>query len=242
MKVKLGNVSVQSNHLAQPEHLEQEAEGDHLLRQVVRHQDQLQTDSDFIRHHSQDQATLGTRLDPAQLVDQLTDQEADQADLQPQYQTHDQTQNPQVFNIQNISEVVDEKHYLSMEEQKKDQMNVQAVTGFQLLDVLEDDDEDEDKEEGDAQEIGEEKEEAIEIKEMPEESKVKEQISRQSNRTFEDIFNEAGSFIDEEDVFMEEYERLDDQNENDSGEDNEEISVVNHFKSIKFARPIPKWP
>ena len=235
-----GNVSVRPNHLVQPEHLEQEPEGDHLLHQVAQHQDQLQTDSDFIRHHSQDQAaqepfhhqaTFGNHLDSAQLVNQLTHQE-----VEPQYQTHDQTQNPQVFNLQNISEAVDEKVFL--ENQKKDQMNLQAVTGFHLLDVLEDDEEEEDEEEGDAQAIGEENEDAVEMKEMPEE-----QISRQqSNRTFEDIFNEAGSFIDEEDVFMEEYERLDDQNENDSGDDNDEISVVNHFKSIKFAKPIPKWP
>ena len=47
---------------------------------------------------------------------------------------------------------------------------------------------------------------------------------------------------DEEDISMEEYERLDDHEENESAEDNDEISVVNHFKSIKFAKPIPKWP
>ena len=68
------------------------------------------------------------------------------------------------------------------------------------------------------------------------------------NRSFEDIFNEAGSFMaDDEDVFMEEYERLEDQNakedsDSDPEVENSDISVVNHFKSIKFAQPIPKWP
>ena len=44
---------------------------------------------------------------------------------------------------------------------------------------------------------------------------------------------------DEEDISMEEY---DDRDENDSAEDNDEISGANHFKSIKFAKPILKWP
>ena len=246
VKVKSVNVSQQSNPAAQPEHLGQEPEGDHLVRQVALHQDQLQTDSDFIRHHSQDQAAQEpfhqNLLDhlPDKLADQFTHQEVNQAgqeaDLQPRYQTDDQTQ---VFNLQSISDGTDQKVYQAMEDRNSEQMNLQAVAGFQLLDVLEDDEE---EEEGkmDAHTIEEEKveKEAVEMKALPEEK----QISTQSNRTFEDIFNEAGSFIDEEDIFMEEYERLDDQEENDSGEDNDEVSVVNHFKSIKFAKPIPKWP
>ena len=220
-----------SQQAVQQEHLEEEPEGDYLVRQVAEHQDQLQTDSDFIRHHTQDQAArepfhqvigLGNRLDhhPGQLADQLDHQELDQAE----YQTHDET-----FDLPSISEAAGEKVH---------QVNRQAVTGFHLLDVLEDDEE----EEEDAPEVEEQQveEEAVE---MQEESKLAEEISKQTNRTFEDIFNEAGSFIDEEDIFMEEYERLDDQDENDSGEgeDNDEISVVDHFKSIKFAKPIPKW-
>ena len=128
-----------------------------------------------------------------------------------------------------------------MEDQNCDQMNHQAVTGFQLLDALEDDKEEE--EDADKVEEQQVEEEAVEMTEMQEELKVAEEISKQSNRSFEDIFNEAGSFIDEEDIFMEAYERLDDQDGNDSGEgeENDEISVVDHFKSIKFAKPIPKW-
>ena len=220
-----------SQQAVQQEHLEEEPEGDYLVRQVAEHQDQLQTDSDFIRHHTQDQAAgepfhqaidIGNRLDhhPSQQADQLDHQEVDQAE----YQTHDET-----FDLPSISEAAGEKVH---------QVNRQAVTGFHLLDVLEDDEE----EEEDAPEVEEQQveEEAVE---MQEESKLAEEISKQTNRTFEDIFNEAGSFIDEEDIFMEEYERLDDQDENDSGEgeDNDEISVVDHFKSIKFAKPIPKW-
>ena len=235
------NVSQQANANQSAEHLKEEPEGDDLVRQVARHQDQLQTDSDFIRHHSQDQdqepVAHGNRLDHHQQADHLGHQEVDQAELQAGYQTH------QVFNLPSVSQAADEKVYdPTMEDQNCDQMNHQAVTGFQLLDVLEDDQEEE--EDADKVEEQQVEEEAVEMTEMQEDLKFAEEISKQSNRSFEDIFNEAGSFIDEEDIFMEEYERLDDQDGNDSGEgeDNDEISVVDHFKSIKFAKPIPKWP
>ena len=241
-KVNCGKASQQQANAFPdpPEGVEQQPQGDRLLQQVARHQDELRADSDFIRHHSQDeepfhQDALGNHLGH-----------------HPQADSGYKIEDAQGFQLQSIPEASGPKVNLTLE----DQMNQQAVTGFQLLDDLEDDDEG--KEEDVAHHVTEEErveeEAAVEMREISEES---EEVAGQSfNRTFEDIFNETGSFMDkrfaskgrtvevadEEDISMEEYERLDDHEENESAEDNDEISVVNHFKSIKFAKPIPKWP
>ena len=210
---------------------------DRLGSQVSRYQREIQEDSDFIQRHSQDQSVHQPHHQPFPQFSHQSDQGVQQSgqvsDPDYEYQAANHSGSPPVF-----------KQAAFLQTGNRDEMNEQAVAGFHLLDALE-------QGEG-ALEHGEDEggdfvqqtveEETVDMVEIPAD---RSQLAE--NRSFEDIFNEAGSFMaDDEDVFMEEYERLDDQNaKEDSGSDSEvengDISVVNHFKSIKFAQPIPKW-
>lgn len=206
------------------------------------YQRELEEDSDFIQRHSQDLSVHQPRHEPHRNVpqfshqsDQGVQQSGQVSDPDYEYQAANHSGSPPVF-----------KQAAFLQTGNGDEMNEQAVAGFHLLDALE-------QGEG-ALEHGEDEggdfvqqtveEETVDMVEIPAD---RPQLAE--NRSFEDIFNEAGSFMaDDEDVFMEEYERFEDQqnakedSDSDPEVENGDISVVNHFKSIKFAQPIPKWP
>ena len=98
----------------------------------------------------------------------------------PQADSGYKIEDAQGFQLQSIPEASGPKVNLTLE----DQMNQQAVTGFQLLDDLEDDDEG--KEEDDDAHVTEEEQIDDGATEISEESE--ELAGKSINRTLEDIF------------------------------------------------------